>query len=249
MYNQATVLILEDDPDQLALIRGLVENSGLRAMCAETPSKALRLIERLPPVLAVVDRDMSKANDQERTSLDVLAALDRRHPTCTVFVYSNAIGTLAQQAQVWAAHKSAILHEKRFGSDTLLRRIRQFVTPTIGDLEMRDGVVRNRRTGAIVTHRIACALMMSHPRALTLGAADQVKAAQRFREWLNTNSGCVSLVAKGNRLYELAVDEHAFRALMPGDAALPDLDQGTLADFQQIAADAGRNTAAAEIVP
>jgi DNA-binding NtrC family response regulator len=221
LYNQVTVLILEDDPDQLAAIRELIEGNGLRAVCAENPSKALRLMEQLPPVLAVVDRDMSKANDPDKTSLDVLAALDRRHPTCTVFVFSNAIGTLPQQAQVWAAHKSAILHEKRFGSDTLLRRIRQFVTPTIGDLEMRDGAVRNRKTGAMVTHRVACALMMAHPRALTLAAADQVKAAQRFREWLNTNSACVRLTAKGNRLYELELDAEAYRAAFPEDDAAP----------------------------
>lgn len=234
MYNQVTVLILEDDPDQLASIRGLVENSGLRAVCAESPSKAMRLMEQLPPVLAVIDRDMSKANDRDRTSLDVLAALDRRHPTCTVFVYSNAIGTLAQQAQVWAAHKSAILHEKRFGSDTLLRRVRQFVTPTVGDLEMRDGVIRNRRTGAIVTHRVSCALMMAYPRALTLAGADQVKAAQRFRDWLSLNSRCVTLTAKGNRLYELTLDEAAYRRLIPEDQVSPDLDQATVEDFENL---------------
>jgi DNA-binding NtrC family response regulator len=234
MYNQVTVLILEDDPDQMSAIRGLVENSGLRAVCAENPSKALRLMEQLPPVLAVIDRDMSKVQDPDKTSLDVLAALDRRHPTCTVFVFSNAIGTLAQQAQVWAAHKSAILHEKRFGTETLLRRIRQFVTPTIGDLEMRDGAVRHRRTGAVVTHRVACALMMAYPRALTLAAADQVKAAQRFREWLAKHSGCVELVAKGNRLYELAVEDAAYRALFPNDDSAPDLDRDTLRDFEDL---------------
>lgn len=234
MYNQVTVLILEDDPDQLAAIRGLVENNGLRAVCAENPSKALRLMEQLPPVLAVIDRDMSRANDPDRTSLDVLAALDRRYPTCTVFVYSNAIGTLAQQAQVWAAHKSAILHDKRFGEDTLLRRIRQFVSPTIGDLEMRDGTVRNRRSGVMVTHRVACSLMMAYPRALTLASADQVKAAQRFREWLSSNSQCVSLIAKGNRLYELSLDDAAYRKLVPEDQAIPDLDEEALRDFQNL---------------
>ncbi|MFN2463985.1 MAG: response regulator, partial [Candidatus Dormibacteria bacterium] len=148
MYNQVTVLVLEDDPDQLAAIGALIEDNGLRPLCAENPSKALRLIQQVPPVLAVVDRDMSRADDHEHTSLDVLAALDRRHPTCTVFVFSNAISSLAQQAQVWAAHKSAILHEKRFGTDTLLRRIRQFVTPIVGDLELRDGAVRHRGGGA-----------------------------------------------------------------------------------------------------
>lgn len=234
MYNQVTVLILEDDPDQMTAIRDLIEGNGLRAVCAENPSKALRLMEQLPPVLAVVDRDMSKANDPDRTSLDVLAALDRRHPTCTVFVFSNAIDTLPQQAQVWAAHKSAIMHEKRFGGDTLLRRIRQFVTPTIGDLEMRDGAIRNRRTGAMVTHRVACALMMAYPRALTLAAADQVKAAQRFREWLNTNSTCVRLTAKGNRLYELELDEAAYHAEFPEDAAAPDLDADAIRDFEDL---------------
>ena len=234
MYNQVTVLVLEDDPDQLAAIRGLVENAGLRAVCADNPSQALRLMELNPPVLAVIDRDMSRANDREKTSLDVLATLDRRHPTCTVFVFSNAIGTLAQQAQVWAAHKSAILHEKRFGSDTLLRRIRQFVTPTVGDIHMRDGVVRHRRTGAVHTHRVACALVMAFPRALTLNTADQVKAAQRFRDWLGKNSACVSLVAKGNRLYELVLDAEAYRAAFPEDETSPDLDQGVLGDFEEM---------------
>lgn len=235
MYNQATVLILEDDPDQLGAIRGLIESSGLRAVCADNPSKALRLMEQLPPVLAVVDRDMSQANDLDRTSLDVLAALDRRHPTCTVFVFSNAIGTLAQQSQVWAAHKSAILHEKRFGTETLLRRVRQFVTPTIGDLEMRDGAVRHRRTGAVVTHRVACALMMAYPRALTLAEADQVKAAQRFREWLGKNSSCVQLTAKGNRLYELSVDRLAYQKLFPKDEGTSDLDPQAERPLQDLA--------------
>jgi CheY-like chemotaxis protein len=235
VYHQAAVLILDDEPDQLEAIKGLVENSGLRAVCAANPSQALRLMEQLPPVLAVIDRDMSRATDRERTSLDVLAALDRRHPTCTVFVYSNAIGTLPQQAQVWAAHKSAILHEKRFGSDTLLRRIRQFVTPAVGDIHMSDGVVRQRRTGAVHTHRVACALVMAYPRALTLATADQVKAAQRFRDWLGRNSGCVQLVAKGNRLYELVLDVEAYQRDYPEDAASPDLDPAALQDFEELA--------------
>jgi DNA-binding NtrC family response regulator len=235
VHHQVTVLILEDDPDEMAAIRGLVENSGLRSVCAESPSKAIRLMERLPPLLAVIDRDMSRAGDHDRTSLDVLAALDRRHPTCTVFVFSNAIGTLAQQAQVWAAHKSAILHEKRFGSDTLLRRIRQFVTPRVGDLEMRDGAVRHRGTGAMVTHRVACALMMAYPRALTLATADQVKAAQRFRDWLVRNSVCVRLVAKGNRLYELTLDEPAYRGAFPEDDLQADLDPQSLEEFERLA--------------
>lgn len=235
MYNQAAVLILEDDPDQLAAIRELIENNGLRAVCAENPSKALRLMEQLPPLLAVIDRDMSNAHDAEKTSLDVLAALDRRHPTCTVFVFSNAIDTLAQQAQVWAAHKGAILHEKRFGTETLLRRIRQFVTPTVGDLEIREGAVRHRRTGAVVTHRVACALMMAYPRALTLGTADQVKAAQRFRDWLTVRSTCVQLIAKGGRLYELSVDEAALRKAFPDDAMSPDLNPVTLREFEDLA--------------
>jgi DNA-binding NtrC family response regulator len=235
MYNQAVVLILEDDPDQLNAIRGLMENNGLRAVCAENPSKALRLMEQLPPVLAVIDRDMSRADDPEHTSLDVLAALDRKHPTCTVFVFSNAVTTLAQQAQVWAAHKSAILHEKRFGTDTLLRRVRQFATPTVGDIEMRDGAVRQRRTGEVVTHRVACALMMAHPRALTLSTADQVKAAQRFREWLQKHSSCVRLTAKGNRLYELTLDDDAYHASFPEDMGRPDLDGETLREFEDLA--------------
>ena len=235
MFNQVTVLVLEDDPDQMASIRGLIENNGLRAVCAENPSKALRLMQQLPPVLAVVDRDMSLASDRDHTSLDVLAELDRRHPTCTVFVFSNAVSSLAQQAQVWAAHKSAILHEKRFGSETLLRRIRQFVTPVVGDLEMRDGAVRQRRGGATVTHRVACSLMMAYPRALTLAAADQVKAAQRFREWLQANSDCVQLVAKGNRLYELTVDGDAYRRAFPEDEAAAALDQETLREFEDLA--------------
>ena len=235
MYNQITVLVLEDDPDQMASIRGLIENNGLRAVCADNPSQALRLMEQVPPVLAVVDRDMSKAGDHDHTSLDVLAALDRRHPTCTVFVFSNAVSSLAQQAQVWAAHKSAILHEKRFGSETLLRRIRQFVTPVVGDLEMRDGAVRQRRGGAAVTHRVACSLMMAYPRALTLATADQVKAAQRFREWLTLNSACVRVTAKGNRLYELTLDGAAYEKAFPEDALADPLVRETLEEFEDLA--------------
>lgn len=235
MFNQASVLVLEDDPDQLAAIRGLVENQGLQALPASSPSQALRLIEHVSPLLAIVDRDMSKATDKDRSSLDVLAALDRRHPTCVVFVYSGAISSLAQQAQVWAAHKSAILHEKRHGADTLLRRIRQFVTPRVGDLEMRDGAVVHRGTGRAATHRVACALMMAYPRAVTLSLEDQGKAARRFREWLVENDSCVSLLAKGNRLYELSVDEARYRREYPDDEAGPDLDAGVLRDFEDLA--------------
>jgi DNA-binding NtrC family response regulator len=235
VYNQVSVLILEDDLDQLAALRGLVENNGLRAVCAENPSKALRLIEQVPPLLAIIDRDMSQAVDLEHTSLDVLAALERRHPTCTVFVFSNAVSSLAQQAQVWAAHKSAILHEKRFGTDTLLRRLRQFITPVVGDLQMRDGAVRQRQGDASVTHRVACALMMAHPRALTLATADQVKAAQRFRDWLARNSRCVHLTAKGNRLYELTVDAQAYQEAFPEDDLAPLLNPDTLREFEDLA--------------
>ncbi|GAC1329027.1 MAG: hypothetical protein NVSMB17_05010 [Candidatus Dormibacteria bacterium] len=235
MYNQVSVLILEDDADQMESICTLVEGCGLRAVAAHDPSQALRLLQQLPPVLAIIDRDMSQANDREHTSLDVLAALDRQHPTCTVFVFSNAVSSLAQQAQVWAAHKSAILHEKRFGSETLLRRVRQFVTPVVGDLQMRDGAVSHRGSGARVTHWVAAALLMAHPRALTLTTADQVKAAQRFREWLGAQQSCVTIVAKGHRLYELSVDSEAHRRAFPEDAAAPDLDPETLRQFEDLA--------------
>jgi len=235
LYSQLAVLVLEDDPDQLASLCQLIEGCGLRAVRAHDASQALRLLKQVPPVLAIVDRDLSQAADREHTSLDVLAALDRHHPTCTAFVFSNAVSSLAQQAQVWAAHKSAILHEKRFGTDTLLRRVRQFVTPVVGDLQMRDGAVCHRRTSARVTHWVACALLMAYPRALTLATADQVKAAQRFREWLAAQDSCVSLIAKGHRLYELSVDAEAYRRAFPDDAALPDLDQATLRQFEELA--------------
>jgi len=99
---------------------------------------------------------------------------------------------------------------------------------------MRDGAVRHRLKGTTVTHRVACALMMAYPRALTLSTADQVKAAQRFREWLGEHSACVQLIAKGNRLYELSVDEAAYREAFPDDLNSPDLDSETLNEFENL---------------
>ena len=203
MYNQNAVLLLIDDPDNRASIIGLVENNGLRALCPEGPSNALRVIDGISPVLAVIDLDGNWPDNEDHTVVDVLAALDHGHPTCTVLVFSDSVSGLAQQGKVWAAHKAAVLQEKQSGPDALLHRIRQLVSPVVGDLEVRDGAVRQRGGGAAFTHWVACALMIAYPRALLLATSRQVKAAQRFREWVVLHSDSVQVSARGSRLYAL----------------------------------------------
>ena len=75
----AEVLVLEDDPEQRALLGEAVSAAGLVALLAEHPRKALAMLDVHRPVLAVIDLDMSRAPETGRTPEEVLARLYERH--------------------------------------------------------------------------------------------------------------------------------------------------------------------------
>jgi len=81
------VLILEDDPVQLAPLEGVVRELFLEPVGVRSPDLALAGLERAP-VLAVVDLGMSLAPRGEHTVDEVLGGLYERCGGCCVLVYS-----------------------------------------------------------------------------------------------------------------------------------------------------------------
>ena len=49
------VLLLEDDPAQLQLLRQQIQSLGLEALCTSTIQEARRLVRHSPPELAILD--------------------------------------------------------------------------------------------------------------------------------------------------------------------------------------------------
>jgi DNA-binding NtrC family response regulator len=80
-----TVLLLDDDPDQVSLRSMLLEHAGFTPVAAFDPAAALRLAAREKPVCAVVDLRVPT----ERAGLQFIRDLKRLQPSIPVIVLSG----------------------------------------------------------------------------------------------------------------------------------------------------------------
>ena len=209
MWAPPEVLVLEDDPEQLRLLQELVQGAHLEPLCASSPRQAMTRLESRRPLLAIIDLDMSRAPVAERqvTVHDLLRRLHQSHVNCIPLVYSAAVETIDDQAQVYLAHPHALFQSKRHGDERLLERVNSLLGGRVGDLAVRDGVVVHLPSGTTMPHRVAVSLLTARRanRSLVLNESD-ARAARRFQVWLERVGSPVRVRALGNRHYQLAVD-------------------------------------------
>ena len=86
MTQPTTVLIVDDDPISLHLLRDLLEDAGFRVRITTSPAGALRAIEEQPPDLLLADLRMP-----EMSGLDLLRAAQHLVPgLCGIIITAFA---------------------------------------------------------------------------------------------------------------------------------------------------------------
>ncbi|MHB8507152.1 MAG: response regulator [Candidatus Dormibacteria bacterium] len=210
MIDRSEALLLEDDPEQLALLAAQVSAAGLLPLVARSAAEAIRLLDPSvhQPVIALVDRDLSRSPDRSRRSEEVLRRLYQDHPSCIAIVFSANLDSVEARAQVHHAHPRVLLHDKREGVPSLLARVRELVCATVGDLSLTDGRVLHVPSGRSATHRVAVTLVMSHQggRATMIRGESGGRAARRFASWLEEVKSSVRVEALGGYMYRLLVE-------------------------------------------
>jgi CheY-like chemotaxis protein len=202
------VLLLEDDPEQLAAVVDVVRRSGLEPLAARSPRQALSRLEHFHPILAIVDLDMSQAPaDERRVGVhDVLRRLHMDHVNCIPLVYSAAVETIDEQAEVFGSHPHALFQSKRHGLERLVQRMDSLLSARVGDVAVRGGMVVHLPSGDSHTHRVAVSLVTATRANRTLYLSDSdARAARRFQRWLEETGSSVRVRPLGNRFYQLAV--------------------------------------------
>ncbi len=201
----AEVLVLEDEPDQLARLGEAVSAAGLVPLLAEQPRKALAMLDVHRPVLAVVDLDMSKAEWTGRTAEEVLARLYERHGVCTPILYSVNVGGVEQRDRIAGIHPYALVQDKRDGEEALLQRMRRLLRARFGDLAIDGGAIRHVPSGRVFSHRVGVSLVLARRANLEVALDDsEARAARRFQRWLREQVGSsVRVRPYRNRHYEL----------------------------------------------
>lgn len=202
------VLILEDDPEELAALTRAVRSARLEALGASSPGRALALLRHRRPLLAIIDLDMSKLPlaDRRVGVREVLRTLRERHLNCIPLVYSAAVETIDEQARIYAAHPHCLFQSKRHGDGHLLERVDALLSARVGDLVIRAGMVIHLPSGQRFSHRVAVALLTARRahRPLVLGESE-ARAARRFQGWLCRCGSSVRVQALGNRHYQLTL--------------------------------------------
>ncbi|MGI8564102.1 MAG: hypothetical protein ACR2MZ_11275 [Candidatus Dormibacter sp.] len=210
MWSAPQVLLLEDTPEELAALTLAVDRAGLEALPAPSPRRALSLLDRREPLVAVLDLDMARvpANERSITVEMVLQRLRRRHANCIPLVYSACVETIEDQVRLFELHPHCLFQSKRQGEQRLLRRLNGLLAAHIGDLAGRGGAVVHLPSGEVFSHRIGVALMAAWRANHTLVLAESdARAARRFEAWLRRQTSSVSVRAAGNRHYRLWLEE------------------------------------------
>ncbi len=210
MKASADVLVLEDDPTQLAELERHFAAHGFHPIGVRSAARAIaQLRDGGParPVVAIVDWDLGMAPDQSATSSDALCVLAREASDCLVIVYTANVDSFAVRSGIQRAHPRAWVHDKREGYASLVGRIGRMLDRTVGDLQVHDGaVVVHLPSRATYHHREAVRLVVHYPQVVTLYSETATRAVRRFAEWLSQHSSPVRVVSHGNRRYRLATD-------------------------------------------
>lgn len=113
---QATILCVDDEENQLALRKLLLERAGYRVLTAESPAKAIELFQSDAVDLVILDYYMPGMNG---LSLAREILQKKRLPVVVLSAYAELPGESIGTADTWIMKGSA--------SEELLRRIAELL--------------------------------------------------------------------------------------------------------------------------
>jgi len=208
----AEALLLEDDPEKLEELRRHFATKGFHPLAFRSASRAISAVRDgvspTPPVVAIIDWDLTMAPDQSSSSTDALCVLARDVPECLVIVYTANVDSFRVRSEINRAHPRAWLHDKREGDGSLMERLDRMLDHPVADLRVQDGnVVVHLPTLDEYHHREAVRLVIHHPEIVTFHSDTATRAVRRFNEWLARHGSPATVVSHGNRRYRLAVAE------------------------------------------
>lgn len=205
--HSAEVLVLEDDPDERLQVEGVVSRLQLTPVASSDPGRALELLQRHRPVMAIVDLNMAQAPPTDRTVGQVLGRLYERHGGCIPIVYSANARDVETLEWIATQHAYALVQDKRDGEVGLRERIARLLRARFGDLHVSGGRVRHSPTGRDFPHRVAVALLVATRAESAEIVLDdsEGRAARRFERWLRDEVNSVVHVRHDRTHYELVV--------------------------------------------
>ncbi|MGO8685860.1 MAG: hypothetical protein ACLQT7_01560 [Candidatus Dormibacteria bacterium] len=217
MKANAEVLLLEDDEEKLAELRGEFAARGLHPLAFRSAGRAIAALRDCgpptQPLLAIVDWDLTMAPDRTASSTDALCVLARDLPECLVIVYTANADSFRVRSEIQRAHPRAWLHDKREGDGSLMERVYRMLDHPVADLRVQGGtVVVHIPSRDTYQHREAVRLVIRHPETVTFRSDTATRAVRRFAEWLARHGSPASVVSHGNRRYRLAVADRASTA-------------------------------------
>ncbi|MGP8162101.1 MAG: hypothetical protein ACLQGJ_12925 [Candidatus Dormibacteria bacterium] len=212
MKANAEALLLEDDVEKLEELRRHFAARGFHPLAFRSASRAITAVRRggtpIPPVIAIVDWDLTMAPDQSSSSTDALCVLAHDVPECLVIVYSANVDSFRVRSEIQRAHPRAWLHDKREGDGSLMERLDRMLDHPVADLRIQDGtLVVHVPSQDQYHHREAVRLVIRHPEIVTFHSDTATRAVRRFGNWLEGHGSPASVVSHGNRRYRLAVAE------------------------------------------
>ncbi|MGA2282213.1 MAG: hypothetical protein ABSH07_00800 [Candidatus Dormibacteria bacterium] len=212
MKANAEALLLEDDVEKLEELRRHFAARGFHPLAFRSASRAISAVRRgatpIPPLVAIVDWDLTMAPDQSSSSTDALCVLAQDVPECLVIVYSANVDSFRVRSEIQRAHPRAWLHDKREGDGSLMERLDRMLDHPVADLRIQDGtLVVHVPSQDQYHHREAVRLVIRHPEIVTFHSDTATRAVRRFGNWLEGHGSPASVVSHGNRRYRLAVAE------------------------------------------
>jgi DNA-binding response OmpR family regulator len=114
--NRATILCVDDEENQLALRKLMLERAGYRVLTAESPAKAIKLFQSDTVDLVILDYYMPGMNG---LSLAREFLQQKRLPVVMLSAYAELPGESLGTADTWIM--------KGTPSDELLRRIAELL--------------------------------------------------------------------------------------------------------------------------
>jgi CheY-like chemotaxis protein len=207
----AEVLVLEDDPDERLQVEGVVSRLQLTPVATADPSRALAVLERHRPVMAIVDLNMELAPPTDHTVGEVLGRLYERHGGCIPIVYSANARSVDTLEWIATQHAFALVQDKRDGEAGLRERIGRLLRARFGDLHVSGGRVRHGPSGKDFPHRVAVALLVATRAESAEIVLDdsEGRAARRFERWLTDEVNSIVHVRHDRNRYELAVTDRS----------------------------------------
>ncbi len=116
------VLLVEDDPQVRAVVRGILSRAGHRVLVAENPADALAIAERQGARIHLLLTDVVMPGMSGPQLAERIAA---RHPTMRVLFMSGYSGDTVTQHGLTVANANAVFIEKPITPEPLKRKIRE----------------------------------------------------------------------------------------------------------------------------